>query len=86
MIRERLDVGDAYLSQGVGEIEAMAAAGMAEHDLVPYWSPVIVRPLNQHLVIPGVRVDHVFWAVPNVAVQGILEPGSAPRWPSWSRS
>ena len=72
MIRERLDVGDAYLSQGVGEIEAMAAAGMAEHDLVPYWSPVIVQPLNQHLVIPGIRVDHVFWAVPNVAVQGVL--------------
>jgi hypothetical protein len=72
MIQKKLDVEDAYLSQGVGEIEAMAAAGIAEHDLVPYWSPVIVQPLNQHLVMPGIRVDYVFWVVPNVAVKGVL--------------
>jgi hypothetical protein len=45
---------------------------MAERDLVPYWSPVIVQPLNQHLVMPGSRIDHVFWMAPNVAIQGVL--------------
>ena len=36
VIRAKVDMEDAYLSQGVGEVEAMSAAGTAEHDLVPY--------------------------------------------------
>ena len=68
---------DAYLSQGVGEVEAMAAAGTAEHDLIPYWSPADREGARQAPVKPSVRVDHVFWRYER-GRPGRPESGSAP--------
>lgn len=72
IIRGKFDMADAYLSQGVGEVEAMAAAGTAEHDLIPYWSPPIAKALDDHYGKRGVRITDVFWTVSNVSVQGVL--------------
>jgi hypothetical protein len=71
-IREKVDMEDAILGAGIGELEAMAGQGKREHTLVPSWATFIAQTLNQHNMPAGSRVADVYWSVSNASIQGIL--------------
>ena len=72
IIREKVDLEEAVLSHGVGQLEAMASEGTQEHQLLPPWATFIKDTLNERGMVPNGRVADVFLSVPNVAVQGVL--------------
>jgi hypothetical protein len=72
IIREKVDLEEAILSHGIGQLEAMASEGTQEHQLIPPWATFIKDTLNDRGMVPGGRVADVFLSVPNVAVQGVL--------------
>ena len=72
IIREKVDLEEAILSQGIGELEGMASAGMQEHTLIPGWADFIAHTMNQHNMAVNGRVAEVYLSVPNVAIQGVL--------------
>lgn len=47
IIREKVDLEDAILSEGIGELEALASQGTDEHRLIPSWSSLIADTLNK---------------------------------------
>lgn len=71
-IREKVDLEEAILSQGVGELEGMAGEGKHEHALLPPWAGFIAETMNQRNMPAGSRVAEVYLSVPNVAIQGVL--------------
>ena len=72
IIREKVDVQDAILSQGIGQLEAMASQDTDEHRLVPEWAGFIAEMLNQYHMAPNSHVADVYWSVPSTAIQGVL--------------
>lgn len=72
IIREKVDLEEAILSHGIGQLEAMASEGTQEHQLIPPWATFIKDTLNERGMVQGGRVADVFLSVPNVAVQGVL--------------
>jgi hypothetical protein len=72
IIREKVDLEDAILGEGIGELEAMATQGKDEHTLIPSWATFIAQTLNQHNMEPGSRVADVYWSVSNASIRGIL--------------
>jgi len=72
IIREKVDLEEAILSQGIGQLEAMASEGTQEHTLIPPWAGFIADMMNQHNMAVNGRVAEVYLSVPNVAIQGVL--------------
>lgn len=72
MIREKIDLEDAVLGEGIGVLEAMADQGTEEHRLIPSWSSFIADTLNQFNMAPNSRVVEVYWSVSNVSIRGLL--------------
>jgi hypothetical protein len=72
MIREKFDLEDAILGEGIGMLESMAGQGTQEHQLIPPWSTFIADTLNKINVTPGTHVAEVYWSVSNASLQGIL--------------
>jgi hypothetical protein len=72
IIREKVDLEDAILGEGIGVLEAMADQGTEEHRLIPSWAGFIAETLNQHNMAPNSRVVEVYWSVSNAAIRGVL--------------
>lgn len=72
MIARDVDVEDAILGWGIGELEALANQGAGEHRLVPSWAEFIVDVLNQFNAAPNSHVTEVYWTVSNASIQGLL--------------
>jgi AbiTii-like protein len=72
IIREKVDLEEAILSQGIGQLEAMASEGKQEHQLLPPWAGFIADTMNQHNMAVNGRVAEVYLSVPNVAIQDVL--------------
>ncbi len=53
IIRETVDLEDAILGEGIGELEALASQGTDEHRLIPSWSGVIADTLNKYHMAPN---------------------------------
>ena len=72
MIREKVDLEDAILGEGIGELEALASQDTDELRLIPSWSSFIADTLNQFNMAPNSRVAEVYWSVSKASVRGIL--------------
>jgi hypothetical protein len=72
MIREKVDLEDAILGGGIGELEALAGGGADEHRLIPGWSSFVKDTLNQFNMGPTSRVAEVYWSVSNASIRGLL--------------
>ena len=72
IIREKVDLEEAILSHGIGQLEAMASEGTQEHQLIPPWAGFIADTMNQHNMAVNGHVAEVYLSVPNVAIQGVL--------------
>ncbi|HEX6525343.1 MAG TPA: hypothetical protein VF070_35840 [Streptosporangiaceae bacterium] len=72
IIREKVDLEDAILSEGIGVLEGLASQDNDELRLIPSWSGFIADTLNQFNVGPNSRVGEVYWSVSKSSVQGIL--------------
>lgn len=72
IIRKDVDLEEAILSQGIGQLEAMASEGTQEHQLIPPWAGVIADTMNKHNMAVNGRVAEVYLSVPNAAIQGVL--------------
>ncbi len=71
-IRDEVDLEDAILGGGIGELEALANRDTDEHQLSPHWASFIVETLNRFNVQPGSRVAAVYWSVSNASIRGLL--------------
>jgi hypothetical protein len=72
IIREKVDLEDGILSQGIGDLESLASQGREEHRLLPPWSSFIADTLNKYNMAPNSRVAEVYWSVPNASIRGTL--------------
>ena len=72
MVTKDIDLEDAILSQGVGELEALAAKGTDEHRLIPSWAEFIRDVLNKYCMGANSHTAAVFWSVPDTAIRGVL--------------
>ncbi len=72
IIHEKLDLKDAIVTMGVGELEAMASEHTGVHTISPGWGDFIADKLNTISVAPDSHVARVYWAVPNSALRGLL--------------
>jgi AbiTii len=72
IIREKVDLEEAILSQGIGELEGMVSQGAQEHTLIPSWAGFIADTMNQRNMAVNGRVAEVYLSVPNAAIQGVL--------------
>jgi hypothetical protein len=72
MIRKDVDLEDAILGGGIGELEALASEGTDEHRLIPSWAGLIKDTLNQFNMGPTSRVAEVYWSVSNASIRGVL--------------
>jgi hypothetical protein len=59
IIREKVDVQEAILSQGIGQLEAMVSEDTDEHRLVPEWAGFIAEMLNQYHMAPNIAIGAV---------------------------
>jgi hypothetical protein len=67
-----VDLEEAVLSHGIGQLEAMAREGSREHTLIPPWAGVIVDFMNKYDMAVNGRVAEVFLSVSNVAIENVL--------------
>jgi hypothetical protein len=72
MILDKVDLEDAILPGGIGELEELASRDTAEHRLSPHWGSFIADTLNQFNTAPNSRVAAVYWSVSNASIRGIL--------------
>jgi hypothetical protein len=72
VIRKDVDLEEAILNHGIGQLEAMASEGTQEHQLIPPWARFVADTMNQHNMVSNGRVADVYLSVPNVAIQGVL--------------
>ena len=85
IIREKVDLEDAILGAGIGELEALASQDTDEHRLIPSWASFIADTLNQFNMAPNSRVAEVYWSVSNASIR-VFSSVSAPPWPNWPPS
>lgn len=71
-IREEVDLEDAILAGGIGELEAFANQNTEEHRIIPSWSRFIADTLNQLDMGPTSRAAEVYWSVSNASIRGLL--------------
>lgn len=72
VIRKDVDLEEAVLSHGIGQLEAMTREGKQEHQLLPPWAGIIADTMNRHNMVANGRVAEVYLSVPNVAVEGVV--------------
>ena len=72
MIREKIDLEDAILGGGIGELEALASQNTDIHQLIPSWASFIADTMNKLNRDPRSRVAEVYWAVSNASMRGLL--------------
>ena len=72
MIREKVDLEDAILGEGIGALEAMASQDTEEHRLIPSWAGFIADTLNQVNMAPNSHVAEVYWSVSRASIRGVL--------------
>ena len=72
MIREKVDLEDAILGEGIGALEALASHDTEELRLIPSWSTFIADTLNQVNAAPNSHVGEVYWSVSRASVRGVL--------------
>lgn len=72
MIREKVDLEDAILGEGIGALEALASQDTDELRLIPSWSTFIADTLNQFNMAPNSRVAEVYWSVSRASVRSVL--------------
>ncbi len=72
IIAEKIDLEDAILGGGIGELEALARRDTDEYKLSPEWASFIADTLNQFNMAPGSRVAAVYWSVSSASVRGLL--------------
>lgn len=72
MIREKVDLEDAILSGGIGELEALASQDEGALRLIPSWSTFIADTLNQCNKAQNSHVAEVYWSVSRASVRGVL--------------
>lgn len=72
MISDKVDLEDAILGGGIGELEAMANRDTNEHRLSPSWANFLMETLNKFNSSPNSRVAALYWAVSNASIQGLL--------------
>jgi len=72
IIREKVDLEDAILGGGIGELEALASQATDELRLIPSWSGFIADTLNQFNMAPNSRVTEVYWSISKASVLGVL--------------
>lgn len=85
IIREKIDLEDAILGKGIGELEAMASQGTDEHTLIPSWATFIAGTLNQHNMGRIAASPRCTGPCPTCR-SGAFSFVSAPPWPNWSPS
>jgi AbiTii len=71
-IRDMVDLEEAVLGGGIGELEALANRDTDEHQLIPPWASLIIETLNRHNAALNSRVDAVYWSLSNASIQGLL--------------
>lgn len=67
-----VDIEIATISQGVGELEAMAASGKEKHQHSPRWSHIVVEYLNRFHADDSSLVAVAYWAIYPTSVAGVL--------------
>lgn len=67
-----IDLEDAVLGGGIGELEALANRDTNVHQLSPQWSTFVVEALNRFNVRPGSVVAAVYWEVSDASIKGLL--------------
>jgi hypothetical protein len=74
MLRKKdMDLNDAVLSGGIGELEALAKQETDEHRFLPSFGGFIAYVLNdQHMVAPNSRAAEVYWSVSSASIRGLL--------------
>lgn len=72
IIYEKVDLEDAILGEGIGELEALASQVTPETRLIPSWASFIADTLNQYNMAPNSRVAEVYWSVSNASIRGLL--------------
>jgi AbiTii len=72
MIREKLDMEDAILGEGIGMLEGLASKGTDEHRLIPPWSSFIADTMNQLNASPTSHIAEVYWSVSGASIRNIL--------------
>jgi hypothetical protein len=72
IIREKVDLEDAILGGGIGELEALASQATDVLRLIPSWSGFIADTLNQFNMAPNSRVTEVYWSMSKASVLGVL--------------
>ncbi|TVZ06306.1 hypothetical protein EAS64_02420 [Trebonia kvetii] len=71
-IGRTVDVHDAIVPFGIGQLEAMAVEDTDEQRLSPEWGGFIADVLNRQNIGPTSHVADVYWSVPRSAIQGVL--------------
>ncbi|WP_345542170.1 hypothetical protein, partial [Phytohabitans rumicis] len=69
---EGTDLDIAVLHGNIGQLEALAGTGKAEHTLIPWWGDIITDLLNKYSVADNTRVQLVYWPVSDSALKGLL--------------
>lgn len=69
---EGTDLDIAVLHGNIGQLEALARTGKAEHTLIPWWGDIITDLLNKYSVADNTRVQLVYWPVSDSALKGLL--------------
>ena len=72
MILDKVNLEDAILGGGIGELEALAGRDTDAHRLSPHWASFIADTLNEFNMAPNSRVAAVYWAVSNASIRGLL--------------
>ena len=72
VILDKVDLEDAILGGGIGELEALANQDTDEHCLSPHWASFIMDTLNEFNMAPNSRVAAVYWAVSDASIRGLL--------------
>jgi hypothetical protein len=72
MISEKVDVEEAIVGGGIGELEALAKQNVDQHHLIPSWAGFVRDALNRFNMTPNSRVAEVYLSVPSASIQGLL--------------
>lgn len=72
IMADKLDLEDANLSWGIGEIEALANTGSDVHRIIPGWGDFIVDTLNRFMMADNSHTSAVYWEISNSALRGVM--------------
>jgi len=70
--REEIDLDNAILGQGIGELEDMDSQGKEAYTVIPNWAPLIAEMLNRDRIAQNSRVADVYFSVSHASIHSIL--------------